>query len=82
MLRQIREDVFDMKQDEFSVWLGVSIATISKCENGKSEMTLTAKQWHRLFSRLEARLGIPVLQKEPVDLSSSLSLDQWIKKIS
>jgi DNA-binding XRE family transcriptional regulator len=80
MLRQIRQNVFDMKQDEFSVWLGVTQGTISRCENGKTEMVLTSRQWHRLFSKLENKLGIPILQRDPIDLSSRSSIEQWLKK--
>lgn len=80
MLRQIRYDVLDMKQDEFSVWLGVTQGTVSRCENGKTEMTLTSRQWHRLFSRVENKLGIAILQKEPIDLSSRQPIEQWLKK--
>ena len=82
MLRQIRQEIFDMKQDEFALWLGITQGTVSRCENGKTEITMTARQWHRFFSRLESKLGIPILRQEPLDLSSRGSIDQWIRRNS
>jgi len=51
-LKQLRELLGGMSQEEFAALIGVSIRTVSRWETGETRASFTPGQWRRLLTAM------------------------------